>query len=653
MAPAPPRGRKRLGALLILPLVLLAGLALAEAMGWPFLRAPIESRLARELERSVRIGEPFRLHLLGRVRVRAGELWIAAPEGFDAPHLVQAEGLAMALRYRDLSALRRGDGLRIAEMSVDRLDAHLLRGEDGRSTWQGPRREAEPPSDSPPPAVERLVVGSGQVILRDAKSGADLVTRFETREGEAAARAESHLSSTGRYAGKPLRGELSTPGLLPLAEDTDAPLPARGWIEYGGVRIEFDGSVTEPYGERRVKGRVDVSGPSLAVLGELVGAVLPTSPPFRIEAAVDGAGSTWQVQVEDAHIGKSQLAGDFRFDASGPRPRLTGELRGRRLMLADLAPAFGTRSPEGRVVAPRAGRALPDRPLDLPALRQMDAAVAVNLAHLDLGSAFAQPIAPFRGRLGLEQGRLALTDITADTARGSLSGSVAVEADRERWQADLAWRGIRLEDWIKASRERRAAPGDKPPPPYFTGHLQGRAKLAGRGRSTAQLLGSLEGEGTVFVREGSLSHLVVEAIGLDVAQGLGLLLAGDEDLPLRCAVLDFTADQGRVTPRVAVLDTPVTLVQIDGSADLARERLDLRVVARPRNVSPLTLRSPLRVRGSFVDPQVSVQPGPIAARVAGGLLLGAVNPLAAILPFLDPGEKSQPPCDGLQVAARK
>jgi AsmA family protein len=77
------------------------------------------------------------------------------------------------------------------------------------------------------------------------------------------------------------------------------------------------------------------------------------------------------------------------------------------------------------------------------------------------------------------------------------------------------------------------------------------------------------------------------------------------------------------------------------------------VVAKPRNVSPLTLRSPLRVRGPFVAPRVSVQPAPIAARVAGGLLLGAINPLAAILPFLDPGERSEPPCATLQASRQK
>jgi AsmA family protein len=671
--PVSPRRRMRPGAwFLLLPLLILVGLALAEAFGWPFLRGPLEARLGRQLEREVRIAEPFRLHLLGSVRLEAGGLWIAAPEGFERPHFVDAQGLAMKLRYRDLLALRERPGLRIADMKVERLDAQLLRHADGQSTWQSPRQaeEAEARGEpSPPPQVDHLLVGAGQVVLRDAKSGADLTTHFETREGVEAAEAETHLATTGRYAGKPLRGELRTRGLLPLAGG-EASLPAKGWLQYGGVRLEFEGTVSEIYDQRRIKGAVVVSGPSLAVLGELVGSVLPTSPPFRLKGDVDNEGGVWHANVADARIGSSRLAGHFAFEPDArPRPRLSGELRGQRLALVDLGPAFGTRSPEGKPVAPPPGRTLPDRPLDLPSLKNMDAAVAVNLAQLDLGEAFAQPITPFQGRISLEDGRLALTHVNATTARGSLAGSVAVEADREHWQADLAWRGIRLEDWIKVSRSRSlrasAAPsqaasgretsapaetggnsgaGQSAPPPYFTGQLQGRAKLTGRGRSTAELLGSLEGEGTTFVRGGSMSHLVVEALGLDVAQGLGLILKGDEDVPLECAVIDFQAHEGRIVPRVAVLDTPVTLVQIDGSADLAKEALDLRLVAKPRNVSPLTLRSPLRVKGSFADPQVSAEKGPIAARVAGGLLLGIVSPVAAILPFLDPGESAESPC---------
>ena len=57
------------------------------------------------------------------------------------------------------------------------------------------------------------------------------------------------------------------------------------------------------------------------------------------------------------------------------------------------------------------------------------------------------------------------------------------------------------------------------------------------------------------------------------------------------------------------------------------------------------MRSPILVTGPFVNPQVSLSPGPIAARVAGGLLLALINPFAAIVPFLDPGSQADAAAD--------
>jgi hypothetical protein len=70
------------------------------------------------------------------------------------------------------------------------------------------------------------------------------------------------------------------------------------------------------------------------------------------------------------------------------------------------------------------------------------------------------------------------------------------------------------------------------------------------------------------------------------------------------------------------------------------EKLDLRMTAEPKNFSPFTVRSPIDITGTFLNPKVSPKKAPIAARVVGGILLTFVNPLAAILPFLDPGKLS-------------
>ncbi len=211
----------------------------------------------------------------------------------------------------------------------------------------------------------------------------------------------------------------------------------------------------------------------------------------------------------------------------------------------------------------------------------------------------------------------------------------------------MEWKDINLEKWLQASKDRKdkAAKEGKPvPTPYVTGKLNGRTRLTGKGNSTAELLGSLQGDVTVFIRNGTMSHLIVEALGLDVAQALGVMMKGDQSLPMQCAAMDLKAKQGIVTPDVALVDTPVTVVLADGNINLAQEQYNLRLIAKPKNISPFTVRSPILVKGTFLNPQVSVEPAPIAARALGAVALVLVNPLAAILPFIDPGAKADTSC---------
>lgn len=75
----------------------------------------------------------------------------------------------------------------------------------------------------------------------------------------------------------------------------------------------------------------------------------------------------------------------------------------------------------------------------------------------------------------------------------------------------------------------------------------------------------------------------------------------------------------------------------DGDLSLADEQIDLRVVSAPKDFTPVSLRTPIEVRGTLAKPAISVKPSPIVARGAAAVLLGLLNPLAAVVPFLDPG----------------
>ena len=85
---------------------------------------------------------------------------------------------------------------------------------------------------------------------------------------------------------------------------------------------------------------------------------------------------------------------------------------------------------------------------------------------------------------------------------------------------------------------------------------------------------------------------------------------------------------------------PSSTLWIDGSLSLATEALDLRVGVTPTNFSPLALRTPVLLRGTFANPRVSLEAGRLGARIGASALLSLVNPLAALIPFIDVGNSA-------------
>jgi uncharacterized protein involved in outer membrane biogenesis len=259
--------------------------------------------------------------------------------------------------------------------------------------------------------------------------------------------------------------------------------------------------------------------------------------------------------------------------------------------------------------------------------------VQIDIDRLDANTPLLESVRPLRAHLQLTRGLLTLTDIDARTAQGHLGGTVALDGQRNiaNWVAALNWDGVQLQSWIRQQRTKGL-------PPYVSGRLHGAAVLLGQGRSTAEILATLNGDIGTSVEQGSVSHLVVEAGGLDVAEVLGVYFKGDNALALNCAVADIAVRAGVLRPRLLVLDTVDSTVWVDGTLSLASEQLDLRVVVAPKDFSVLTLRSPLHVTGTFAKPSVQIEKGPLGLKLGAAVLLGLVNPLAALLPLIDTGD---------------
>ena len=145
---------------------------------------------------------------------------------------------------------------------------------------------------------------------------------------------------------------------------------------------------------------------------------------------------------------------------------------------------------------------------------------------------------------------------------------------------------------------------------------------------------------------------MLEIVDLDAAEALGFLVGGDKTVPVRCALFDVGFKNGLMESRTAVFDTNDTIVSASGQVNFADETLNLRVTPVPKDPSPLTLRVPFDVKGTFKKMQVSPDKSKLALRAGAAIVLGAVNPLAALLPLIETGPGKDSDCEALIARAK-
>ena len=665
---------------------LLLLVAVGEATGWPFLRGPLERALQRTLGVSVKLEGDFRTRLIWQPGLTAGRLVVGPADGIEVPHLMAADGVSLHWRWGDLWRFRRGQALHIQSLEAQHVDARLLRTADGRASWHLGLPAATPEARRPAPVIERLQILTGRVQVEDTPLQLQLVALLKAQKPASdGASPGLELTAEGRYRTSPLKVRAQAAAALPLLSrgdgaDAAAPMTALSVdAQLARAHLVFNGEAAALLSASRLNGAMQLSGPSLAAVGQPLGLVLPETPAFKLHGRIAHEGSIWSLVAERATIGSSTLAGAFAYDTAPEPARLSGRLTGSRLALQDLGPAIGAdRAPT------RVGRVLPDQPLNLPSLSTMDANVLIDITLLDLGTTALAPLGQVRTHLRLKYGVLQLDDLSAVVAGGRVSGSSRLDTRPAVpvWSAALKFGGLDVAGWVRGlrtpagagasavnaaaaasssaaataastskaagppaalKRERQAAlkTPEAPARAYMTGLLDAQVALRGQGRSVAEIFATLNGEVQATVRDGTLSHLATEALGLDLAQALGVVLRGDRSLPMRCARVDAPVRQGVLVTRYAVLDNADSTVRLSGQVNLRDETLALRVVTSPKDFSPLSLRSPVTVGGTLSKPAVGIDASRLSVRALAALALAAVAPAAALIPFIDPG--SSPP----------
>ncbi len=627
-APALQRKRRKTWALLLLLVALLLLL-----FDWNWFKGPIERQV------QAMTGREFRIE---------GDLDVEL--GFFRPTVI-ANGIVLG----NAEWAERKTMLRVRRAEIQWAVWHVWRGEivlprvhllapelglerdgEGLANWDfgDPDADREP---TPLPRIDQLLVEDGRFHLREVRRETDLSVEVRSGEPEAAeAFAPLLLSGGGRYRDSDfqLDGRIDSPlALVQAKERFRVDLVARA----GRTRARVLGGLEAPLQLQDFNVGLEMSGDDMAQLYPLLGLALPTTSAYDLKGQLGRTGLVWTYRDVAGTVGDSDLSGDLSVDTSKPRTLFTADLRSKRLDFDDLAGFLGGKpqAGEGNSPARIAGgrRFFPTSPYDLSKLRAMDADVRLRASSV---TSPTLPLEAMDAHLKLADGDLHLDPFDLTIAGGDISARVHLDSREDPIVANIDLRARRLE--LPQLVPKGA--------PESAGRIGGRVKISGRGNSVAALMATADGEIGAAMGPGHISNLTLELAGLDVAEALKFLIGKDQIVPVRCGFADFSVASGVMTTRAFAFDTTDTLLLADGTVDLRDESLDLLLRPRPKDSSPLSLRSPLRVRGTFMDPTIRPQGGPLLLRGAIAAALFTVAPPAVLLALVETGPGENADCAG-------
>lgn len=615
--------------ILLVPPALLVLAVLVVESEWAERR--IERYAGERLNREVRLDE-IDLRFAWPPQVHLQTLRVSNPPWAETGDLIDAEDLEAIVQFRPLL-----DGqVVIDRLTVARGQAGLEK-EDGRATWRFGERDDEPGRFH----LQEAELGDAKIFYRNAAEQTALHIRGTgALEG---ADASLELQAEGRFHGEPATARAKAP-VIPLSGGR----PIRGSLEatVGTTSGSANGTIRIHEGEiRTLDAKVELDGRTLAHLHEVFGLNLPNTPPYSFGGNLHHEQGLWAAEDFAGEVGDSDLRGSWSYDTRGEKPTFTADLTSRRLELNDLAPIIGAgqsaSSEHARASAAR-GDILPEHELATQRWSQMNADVKLKAARVDARPEL--PITALTAHLTLQDAVLKLQPLTFEAAGGTIENEIVMNAKVEPPRGELQM-NVKQLDLSRLFPELESMDD-------ALGRMSGRADLVGRGRSVARLLGTSSGEASLAVSGGRISALLVEVLGLDLAESLAVLAADNPQTPLNCAVADVAVKNGVATTRAFVIDTRDTLVQVEGTIDLREERLNLLTSPKPKDPSLFSARTPVHLTGSWRDPDVDLKRGPLVGRVAAAGLLALVNPLLALVPFIEPGTGEDANCRALLARAR-
>jgi uncharacterized protein involved in outer membrane biogenesis len=533
----------------------------------------------------------------------------------------------------------------VPEIEIGRPRLLLEKNREGQANWQFGPKEKEKDKDKFGwplgrrwfPKIERLDIKDGRFLFDDPGAGTNLDMNVSTAVGASNEQA-LELKGKGRLQDKQFNLSVRGGSVLTLWE-TDKPFPLDVKVDYGDTGARVKGTIAEPLKLEGPDLRFEAEGPDLAVLRPFTRAWIPKTPPYRFAGRISRDGERWRIRDFEGKLGGSDLSGNLMFMMRDERPYLDGDLVSKKLDFRDFAGFIGANP---KPDAPPRPKLLPEEPYDVEGLRVADADIRFRSDNIVTPYL---PVDEVLAHVKLDRGLITIKPANATIDIGRITAGIEMDARGRRIQT-------RLETNISKVPFKRLV-SKTPFADVTAGVFFGRVDLTMAGNSVAEMAAEADGGITVIMEDGRISGLMMEVAGLDILETLGVLVSGDPALPVRCTISDFIVSDGVVKTKLFLMDTTDTNILGEGQVNLRDETVDYRVSAHPKDISLLSARTPVIIKGTLKKPAPRPEVTPLLARAAASVALGVLAGPAALIPWVELGLEKDSPCRALLDAAKR
>jgi hypothetical protein len=532
------------------------------------------------------------------------------------------------------------DRFHIPALIIDHPVGDLGRDKAGKANWvfgsPKPKVENVVEKSKPPPLLGSVIIKDGHIHIVDPKLKSDFRIDIDTEQPKGGGEPQVVFDAKGTYTGQPIQAHFRGGSLLSL-RDADKPYPVDLTARNGATEVTVKGTIQDPSSFGGANINLRLKGDNMAQLSDLIAVPLAPTGPYSLQGKLDYAKGRIHFDDFSGKVGNSDLKGNFRVDPGTDRPMVTADLTSNNVDLADLSGFIGG-EPE-KAQAERASF-FPDKPIDLQAVRNYDFDVKYRAKKIQ-GNV---PLDDLTTHLVIKDGKVELQPFNFGVGQGKIETAVGVDANQNPppANADVNFRQVDLRRLMASTKIFEGA-----------GLIGGHAALSGKGASLKAMLGTSNGELTLFMSGGDMSALLVDLAGLDLGNSLLSYLGLPQKTALRCMVADMTVDKGVLNSRLFLIDTDAANIVLRGNADLGKETLDLRLETEPKKASVGSLHAPINIGGTFKKPNIRPDATALGSRGAAAAVLGTLlTPLGALIPTIQLGLGKDSDCNGLIQAVQ-